>query len=1110
MIYGVLGRRVMHTLWNKIQQYITLRIMLVVPFLLLITIAVIITNYFFISYGERTVNELSKQLHTEISHRITQQVSSALNIPHALNQVSANSLPLLDFTSKNSWSPYFWRYLHIQQFSPVYSHFFALDKSGDFFGVTRDQAAQFKIMHRQADTTNDDTLRHYLVNEKGETTTVVQRTPRLNVHSRPWYQQARQKKAPVWSPVYVGFTSKQLQVTAALPVYNADNSLKGVFGSTFFFHHIDNFLRHLKIGKTGEAFIIERSGLLVSTSTLDNVFAIKEGRKTKRFYAHNSPHPLVRHATKTLQNTFSPFSQIHRNEELKFSINDESHFLRVTPINDKRGINWLLVVVIPEKDMVGDIEKTKNRTILLSITIVLLTIIIGLLIVQRIITPIRALNKAAKNLANREWHSTLNIQRKDEIGELAQSFTAMQEQLEASFGLLAKQNEALQEIDQLKDEFLAKTSHELRTPLNGIIGITESILAGVTGALNPALQENLILIVNSGKRLENLVNDLLDFSKLRHHNLALQIKPVSVHSVAQVVLTVSEILLKNKSVEIKNHLNADTALVLADENRLQQIFYNIIGNAIKFTEKGKITLWATARTDSLAIYIEDTGIGIKEENIHSIFKSFEQIEFNTNHRYSGTGLGLAITKELIELQGGYISVCSEHGMGSCFCFTLPLYKGEETVIHTISQPFYSYGYSSSFADVEKEAASIINTEEKQPSTTPKLEILIVDDEPINLQVLTNHLALEDYHITQAALGSEALELLEGNYRPDLVLLDVMMPHMSGYEVTLRIRERYNATELPIILITAKYQVTDLVHGLDSGANDFLPKPFSRDELLARIRTHLNIKNLVSENLRLATELEMTYRLQQMVLPSEEDYEEFPELDIVGFMHATDEVGGDYYDILVHEDKLLVVIADVEGHGLESGVLMLMLQMAIRTLLACDITEPKLMIPYLNHALYNNLKRSGNHKSVTLALLQYNQGALSISGQHEEVIVMRNNGEIECIDTLELGFLLGVRASITDLVDDCHVQLAEGEGFVLYTDGITEAVDKHENGYGLPRLCRMIKTHWHLSAQEIQNQVIADVFHYMGTTALRDDMSLLIFKQHHISHHDNESELKDSI
>ena len=239
-------------------------------------------------------------------------------------------------------------------------------------------------------------------------------------------------------------------------------------------------------------------------------------------------------------------------------------------------------------------------------------------------------------------------------------------------------NQQLTQLDKLKDQFLANTSHELRTPLNGIIGLAESLIDGERGPLSVESKQDLSLVVSSAKRLSNLVNDILDYSKLKDRHFELNIVAIDLKIMVDMMLTLSRPLVAKKTVELINHIPADIPLVAADENRLQQILHNLIGNAIKFTQLGSVEVSAivsgnkTTAQSWLTITISDTGIGISEDKLKRIFDSFEQADGSANCQYSGTGLSLSVTRQLVERHGGQITAQSKLEEGSHFSFTLPL------------------------------------------------------------------------------------------------------------------------------------------------------------------------------------------------------------------------------------------------------------------------------------------------------------------------------------------------------------------------------------------------------------------------------------------------------
>ncbi|MEG4457759.1 PP2C family protein-serine/threonine phosphatase [Microcoleus sp. N9_A1] len=252
--------------------------------------------------------------------------------------------------------------------------------------------------------------------------------------------------------------------------------------------------------------------------------------------------------------------------------------------------------------------------------------------------------------------------------------------------------------------------------------------------------------------------------------------------------------------------------------------------------------------------------------------------------------------------------------------------------------------------------------------------------------------------------------------------------------------------------------------------------------------------LKAENMRMSAELDVTRKIQQMLLPKDRELNEVIGLDIAGFMEAADEVGGDYYDVLQHEGRVKIGIGDVTGHGLESGVLMIMLQTAVRTLLAYNEPDPVRFFTAINSVIYDNVQRMKSDKNATLALLDYEEGMLKLSGQHEEMIVVRCNGSVERFDTIDLGFPIGLDADIAEFVAEKIVQLYSGDVVVLYTDGITEAKNMEKLLYGLERLIEVIEINWQRSPAEIRDAVIKDVRWHIGEQKVFDDITLLVLKQ----------------
>jgi sigma-B regulation protein RsbU (phosphoserine phosphatase) len=289
------------------------------------------------------------------------------------------------------------------------------------------------------------------------------------------------------------------------------------------------------------------------------------------------------------------------------------------------------------------------------------------------------------------------------------------------------------------------------------------------------------------------------------------------------------------------------------------------------------------------------------------------------------------------------------------------------------------------------------------------------------------------------------------------------------------------------------QLRSLVGNLEERVSERTADLVEANEEIQRLNVRLQ-----EDNVRMESELDLTRKLQKMVLPSIAEMQQIEVLDIASYMSPATEVGGDYYDVLRDGDNIKIGIGDVTGHGLESGILMLMTQTAVRTLMNSDQQDPIQFLSILNHTVYHNLKRMGIDKNLTLSLLDYhkheNHGRVRFSGQHEHVLVLRVGGQVEMHDTIDLGFPLGLTEDISAFVNELQITLHPGDGVVLYTDGITEAENEHSEQYGLMRLCDLLSRSWHQPSDNICQQVVDDVYGYIGAAHIYDDITLLVIKQ----------------
>jgi two-component system sensor histidine kinase ChiS len=415
---------------------------------------------------------------------------------------------------------------------------------------------------------------------------------------------------------------------------------------------------------------------------------------------------------------------------------------------------------------------------------------------------------------------------------------------------LESMSNKLIKADKLKNEFLINTSHEFKTPLHGIINIAQAILNQKEGNYTKKQEENLTYIISIATRLSSLVNDIIDFQSLQNKSLRLNKKNFDINGTVQAVIEVLKHMRKGEDIKLLNNIPVGEYYAYTDENRFKQIIVNLISNSLKYTEKGYVEIKANAIDSYLYISVEDTGIGVDEKAEKELFKGnmhTGEMNFTDNN---SSGMGLSISKLLATNMGGDLYLkWSELDKGSNFVVKLPeadkdkrkeTYRESGDKIHGLCQEFYA------------SEAVAAQDEYNDKAATQKLKILIVDDEASNIKVLQEIFYERHYETLIAYNGFKALELIKSYKDISIVLLDVMMPGLSGYEVCKRIRQEYQLFELPILLLTVRNTPEDIATGLEAGANDFLIKPFNTKELKARVETLQKIKEAVGNAIKMET------------------------------------------------------------------------------------------------------------------------------------------------------------------------------------------------------------------------------------------------------------------
>ena len=430
------------------------------------------------------------------------------------------------------------------------------------------------------------------------------------------------------------------------------------------------------------------------------------------------------------------------------------------------------------------------------------------------------------------------------------------------------QTEKLEELDRMKSRFFANISHEFRTPLTLILGPLGKLRSQISGGA----KKDLDMMQRNAKRLQNLINQLLSLSKLESGKMKLQAQEVNIVYLVNRYMQSFESLAKQKNIKFKFSSSEENILLFVDRDKIEKILYNLLSNAFKFTGEGglievavcsrqlakKSRQYAVGNNEAVAncklqtanfagqwaeIIVSDTGHGIPLEKLHHIFDRFYQVDDNYTKDQEGTGIGLALTKELVELHHGRIIVESQLEKGTTFTVFLPFGK-EHLELKEIVKPVESVNLEDTQEQfIEPHIQEVISDDVTKMEDTKPLLLIVEDNDDLRSYVrscLTN-----DYQITEAIDGDVGLQKAIEKI-PDLVISDVMMPKMDGMELCRRLKTDERTSHIPIILLTAKAAMEDKLEGLETGADDFLTKPFDPDELLVRIRNLIQLRRKLKE------------------------------------------------------------------------------------------------------------------------------------------------------------------------------------------------------------------------------------------------------------------------
>lgn len=835
-----------------------LRVILVVPFVLQILTAVGLVAFFSFKNGQQAVRNLASQLMDSTTQRVDAELDSYLKLPKQLLDATAKAVSTnqLNLSNPRARELYFWR--QSSAFESI-SYIGCLLPSGAAAGAGRWIDPNQVTLYEHHPKIN--LAKEYSSDQYGKRSQELQRYFADPIDIDRSYAEINRNRGFSWGSVYE-YVGKDLVVNPKLapelaqaiiesnyyialgalyPLFDENNRLSSILSVDLQLDHISKFLRNLKISPSGQIFIIERNGLLIASSSRQPVFAKLGDQKTLRYSVKNIPDAIIQNTARKVQQQLGNFQEIHQGHTFMTSINQRQQFVQVTPWQDPDGIDWLIIITVPESDFMEAIDANTRMSLWLCFGTAVIVTVLSICTANWITNPVFSLQRASNAIASGNLNLLIKESKIVELQGLAQSFNQMATQLKHSFEILedrvAERTAELEAAkiaadaaNHAKSEFLANMSHELRTPLNGILGYAQ-ILAR-SKALTDKDLHGIDVIYQCGSHLLTLIEDILDLAKIEARKLELDPKPVHLATFLQGIFEICRVRSDQKNIEFHYQSAPDLPSgILVDEKRLKQVLINLIGNAIKFTDHGSVTLMVNRivsgsshqSQDDVAIQdhcclefkVIDTGIGIAPEDIQKLFRSFEQVG-ESGRKAAGTGLGLAISQKIVSLMGGMIQIKSQLGAGSQFFFQLNVPLATDWLQESVQSMGEVVGYQGL-----------------------KRSILIVDDVPDNRAVLRNLLESVGFLVIEADQGQQALGELERQL-PDLIITDLSMPVMDGFELIRQIRRHQQWASLKVIVSSASVSQLDRQMSLDVGGDDFLEKPVKADRLFSLLAQHLGV------------------------------------------------------------------------------------------------------------------------------------------------------------------------------------------------------------------------------------------------------------------------------